>query len=111
MNRYCMGLLAGLLALGGCAQKTPPTGAPVPAAATAREERPDEVIGREVRQRLNAESSADFGSVVAVVSGGEVTLRGSVPSVMAAWRAEAATRAVAGVKQVHNNLFVRARGY
>ena len=111
MERYLSLLLVVLLAVGGCAQKTPPTRQPGAAATLATEARPDEVIGREVRQRLNAENSADFVSVVVVASGGEVTLRGSVPSVMAAWRAEAAARAVAGVKRVRNELFVRAPGY
>ena len=111
MKRYFIPLVAALLAAGGCAQKTPPIRQPETAVAPATGDRPDEVIGREARQRLNAENAADLVSVMLVVNGGEVTLRGSVPSVMAAWRAEAAVRAVAGVRRVRNELFVRAPGY
>ena len=111
MERHIILLVAVLLVAGGCAHKTPPARQPVPAAPSATEDRADETIGRDVRQRLNAENAADFVSVVVVINGGEVTLRGSVPSVMAAWRAEAAARNVAGVKRVRNDLFVRAPGY
>lgn len=99
-------ILVTLLLAVGCAQKTPP-----PAAPPVEESRPDEVLGAEVRRRLNAGAAGEFGGVVVVVTGSEVTLRGSVSSVMAAWRAEAAARSVAGVRVVRNELLVRAQGF
>lgn len=99
-------ILVTLLLAAGCAQKTSP-----PVEPPVEESRPGEALGTEVRRRLNTGDAREFGGVVVVVNGSEVTLRGSVPSVMAAWRAEAAARSVAGVRVVRNELLVRAQGF
>ena len=63
----------------------------------------DEDIGFEIRRRLNADPVAMAG-VIVEVSDGNVLLRGVVPNLAAAWRAEAEARSVAGVKEVTNQI-------
>jgi osmotically-inducible protein OsmY len=73
---------------------------------TTPDAREDERIAREVRQRLNALGPEAVGIAIEI-TGGTVTLRGAVSSVMAAWRVEAAVRAVAGVTGIRNELRAR----
>jgi len=65
----------------------------------------DEEVGFEIRRRLNDDPSETAGIIVEVDEG-KVTLRGTAPNLAAAWRAEAAARAVKGVKQVFNRILV-----
>lgn len=95
----------GLL-LAGCATQPVSTPPPVKLPAATPDAREDERIGREVRRRLSALGPESVGIAIEV-NGGAVTLRGTVPSVMAAWRVEAAARAVAGVTGIRNELRAR----
>jgi osmotically-inducible protein OsmY len=67
--------------------------------------RSDSDIGAEIRRRFDADPIA-MAAVVIVVDGGHVTLRGSVPNLRSAWRAEAVVRAVPGVNNLTNELVV-----
>lgn len=94
----------------GCAQPTPPAAVSAPNRAPISLDgvsRSDESLGAEVRRRLSAEGP-ELSSVVATVRGGVVSLNGSVNSVRAAYRAEAAARAVQGVTTVQNALIVHS---
>ena len=111
--------VASLAALAACAQQKSPTesaGSAAPAfralgqKATVEESRTDEAIGFAVRDRLNAVAPSETAGVIVEVNEGVVTLRGVVPTVPAVWRAEAAARAVKGVKQVANRLVVSGPG-
>ena len=68
------------------------------------EARSDEAIGFDVRHQINLAGPNDLTSVVVIVDGGVVTLRGSTPTRTAAFRAESAARAVKGVKVVINQI-------
>jgi len=65
----------------------------------------NEDIGFEIRRRLN-ENPAETAGIIVEVDEGKVILRGSAPSLAAAWRAQAAARAVKGVKEVLNQIVV-----
>jgi osmotically-inducible protein OsmY len=66
----------------------------------------DEAMGMEIRRRLEIADPALTASVIVEVSQGIVTLRGAVPSVTAAWRAEGVAAAVPGVQEVRNEILV-----
>jgi osmotically-inducible protein OsmY len=105
-------LLLCLAGAVGCATPQPPAdqtlGARPP--LDSDQMRSDESISSEVRRRLSSEGP-ELSSVVAVVKDGIVTLSGTVTSVRAAWRAEAAARAVAGVTHVQNSLSIHSATY
>jgi osmotically-inducible protein OsmY len=67
----------------------------------------DELIGREVRYRLETQCPGDAPNIKIIVSDGVVTLQGVASSQAAAWRAQAAATAVKGVRAVRNELLVR----
>jgi len=95
-------MAVAVVGLAGCATEAPREVDATPAVAPSTG---DEWIGGQVRQRLNSEGP-DVAGVLIAVSDGMVTLRGSVANAMAAMRAEAAARSVAGVKSVRNELIV-----
>ena len=66
--------------------------------------RSDEAIGQDVRRAVNLAGPTDLTSVVVVVDGGVVTLRGSALTRTAAYRAESAAHSVKGVKLVINQI-------
>lgn len=68
----------------------------------------DEAIGREVRRRLVLVDPQMAAAVIVEVSDGVVTLRGTVPNLAAAWKAEAAATSTPGTKVVQNDLIARA---
>ncbi len=70
------------------------------------ESRPDEAIGLDVRHQIALAGANDLAAVVVMIEDGVVTLRGSVTSQTAAYRAESAARVVKGVKAVVNNIRV-----
>jgi osmotically-inducible protein OsmY len=111
-------LASALLALAGCqagpaAPATAGTNKPAMRAlgeTVAPAERPsDETIGAEVRRRLEITDAASATGVIVEVENGVVTLRGTVATVTAAMRAEAAARAVPGVSGVSNRLLTNER--
>jgi len=88
----------------GCAankatQSPNPTGA-----ATAQ---PDEIIGKEVRYRIETQCPGDAAAIRIVVNDGMVTLQGVASSQAVAWRVQAAAAAVPGVKAIRNELLIR----
>ena len=99
------------LTLAGCVRQPPP---PAPAlramgqSVSVEEEHTDEAIGLEIRKRLQTEAPADTAGVIVNISNGVVTLEGSVPTLEAGWRAQAAANAVKGVKRVVSKLIVTA---
>ncbi len=114
MRRGGYGYAAGmtlLLLAGGCAAPNQRTGAPALRAlgqsVKAEESPSDETIGAEIRRRLQSVDPAGTAGVVIEIQDGVVTLRGAVPDIATAWRAEAQARAVPGTKQVINHLLVQ----
>jgi hyperosmotically inducible periplasmic protein len=105
-------LLGGLL-VAGCASPAPDTNSPPPAMramgdeVTAPSQASDEMVGIEIRRRLELADAADTAAVIVEVTDGQVLLRGTAPSLAAGWRAEAAARSVPGVKAVRNQILVR----
>jgi len=103
-------ILASLLLLVACAQpkSKDSTGQPALRAlgekVTVDETRSDESIGFDIRKRIDMAGPSELLGVIIQVEDGLVTLRGSAPNRQAAWRAEAAARAVAGVKNVINEI-------
>ena len=96
------------------AQQAPPAGEPpalraLGAPVAPMEEISDETIGAEIRRRFELMGAAAMVSVVIEVNERVVTLRGVAPDRAAAWRAEAAARSVAGVKEVQNQIIVRSQ--
>ncbi len=71
-----------------------------------KEQPSDESIGAEVRRRLNLADAAGTASVIVEVDGGVVTLRGTANRLTDAWRAEAVTHSVPGVKEVRNQILL-----
>ena len=119
--RYCMHVkrlmtLASLLLLAACTQpkQNAPTGQPalraLGAKVTIDQARSDESIGFEIRKRIDMAGPTDLAGVIIQVDDGQVTLRGSAPNRQAAWRAEAAAHAVAGVKSVANEIHLTTPG-
>ncbi|MCX7885657.1 MAG: BON domain-containing protein [Verrucomicrobiae bacterium] len=98
-------LIGCALLLAGCAAqpKAPAKATPI----APSEERTDEIIGREVRHRLQTVCPAEAPAIRVIVNDGTVTLQGVVPSQTAAWRAQAVATAVPGVKAVRNELWVQ----
>ncbi|MBL8554497.1 MAG: BON domain-containing protein [Phenylobacterium sp.] len=74
-------------------------------------QRSDERISEEVHQRLTDDSWIDASGVNVSVSGGEVTLSGTVESREAKHRAERLVEDLSGVKHVQNNLRIQAGSY
>lgn len=66
--------------------------------------RSDDRIREDVCDRLSADDELDASEITVVVSGGEVTLEGSVPDRRSKHRAEDLSDAVMGVQDVHNRL-------
>lgn len=105
----CIGVVLVFFLLTGCAN---PTDTEKPAMralgqqATARDAISDEAIGVEARRRLELANPSASGGVIIEVSEGVVTLRGHVPTVAEAWRAEGVVRAVPGVREVRNEILV-----
>ena len=108
--RYSLTLIVSL-ALAGCVQQPP---APAPhlramgQSVAIEEEHTDEAIGLEIRKRLQTEAPAETAGVIVNVNDGVVTLEGSVSTLEAGWRAQAAANAVKGVKRVVSKLIVTA---
>jgi len=69
-------------------------------------QRPDERINEEAHERLTDDAWLDASNVSVSVSGGEVTLSGTVESREAKHRAERIVEDVSGVRHVQNNLRV-----
>jgi osmotically-inducible protein OsmY len=88
----------------GCASNK---AAQTPSPEIASSSHPDEVIGREVRFRIETLCPGDAPAMKIIVSDGVVTLQGAASSQAVAWRAQAAATAVRGVKTVRNELLVR----
>ena len=74
-------------------------------------QRSDERINEEVHQRLTDDPWLDATEINCSVSGGEVTLTGTVESREAKHRAERIVEDLSGVKHVQNNLRIQAGGY
>ncbi|WP_337188967.1 BON domain-containing protein [Phenylobacterium sp.] len=74
-------------------------------------QRSDDRIGDEVNQRLTDDAWLDASEVSCSVSGGEVTLSGTVRSREAKHRAERLVEDVSGVKHVQNNLRIDPGSY
>ena len=64
----------------------------------------DETLGFEIRRRLDLVGPRETAGVIVEVDGGVVTLRGVAPTPTAILRAVGAVQAVAGVKQVRNEI-------
>lgn len=73
--------------------------------------RSDERISDDVHQRLADDAWLDASNINVSVSGGEVTLSGTVDSREAKHRAERIVEDLSGVNHVQNNLRVQAGGY
>lgn len=73
--------------------------------------RSDERVSDDVHQRLSDDPWLDASNVNVAVSGGEVTLTGTVDSREAKHRAERIVEDLSGVSHVQNNLRVQAGGY
>ena len=73
--------------------------------------RPDERISDEVHERLTDDTWLDARNVGVSVSGGEVTLSGTVESREAKHRAERLVEEITGVDHVQNNLRVDKGGF
>lgn len=71
--------------------------------------RSDDRIREDVSDRLSDDPYVDASDVEVAVSGGEVTLSGTVDGRTAKRRAEDCAEAVSGVRHVQNNLRVRER--
>jgi osmotically-inducible protein OsmY len=106
-------LLLGVLILGAaCAapQKTDSRTAPAFRAlgeqVIVEPAHSDEVLGLEVRRQITLAGPVDLAAVIIEIEDGVVTLRGAAPNQQAAWRAEGAARAVAGVRDVINQIQV-----
>jgi hypothetical protein len=69
-------------------------------------QRPDERINEEAHERLTDDSWVDASNISVSVSGGEVTLSGTVDSREAKHRAERIVEDISGVSHVQNNLRV-----
>ena len=96
---------------------SPPTAAPMPAAAAVQPTKSDMVrtsreICDDVWERLNQSPFIDASHVTVSVDGSEVTLDGTINSLIAISLAQALAAAVAGVKRVQVRLRVdpAARG-
>lgn len=74
-------------------------------------QRSDERISEEVHQRLTDDPWLDASEVSCSVSGGEVTLSGTVESREAKHRAERIVEDLSGVKHVQNNLRIQSGNY
>jgi BON domain len=72
--------------------------------------RSDDRIREDVNDRLTDDWSLDASDIEVSVSGGEVTLSGTVNSRMDKRRAEDIAESVSGVRNVQNNLRVRQQG-
>lgn len=109
------GCLLLLVFLAGCAQSKTPQSGSTPAframgqSIEAGETHSDEAIGLEIRHRLAAEIPAESAGVIIEISDGIVTLRGFAPTQAAAWRVTAVVHSVKGVKQVGDQLILKAR--
>jgi osmotically-inducible protein OsmY len=73
--------------------------------------RPDERISDEVHERLTDDTWLDASNISVSVSGGEVTLSGTVENREAKHRAERIVEDLAGVNHVQNNLRVAKSGF
>jgi osmotically-inducible protein OsmY len=73
--------------------------------------RSDERISDDVHQRLSDDAWLDASNVNVAVSGGEVTLSGTVDSREAKHRAERIVEDLSGVSHVQNNLRIQAGSY
>jgi osmotically-inducible protein OsmY len=73
-------------------------------------QRSDDRIREDVCERFSQHGMLDATDVDVTVVGGEVTLRGSVPSRWAKREAEDLTESVSGVRDVHNELRVSQPG-
>ncbi len=73
-------------------------------------QRSDERIREDICERLSEHGTLDASDVDVVVTAGEVTLRGSVPSRWAKREAEDVIESVSGVRDVHNELRVSQPG-
>lgn len=73
--------------------------------------RSDERISEEVHQRLTDDSWIDASGINVSVSGGEVTLSGTVESREAKHRAERVVEDLSGVAHVQNNLRIQPGNY
>ena len=110
-----LGWILGLVTALGCAATDQSATNQKPAMralgqeATVQSGGSDETIGREIRRRLELTDPAATAGVIVEVSEANVTLRGVTPSLAAAWQAEAAARATAGVKQVANEIVVHQK--
>ncbi len=107
------GCVAGALLVlsAGCAGPTQQPAKPAMRAlgqsAQVAESPSDETIGTEIRRRMQFADPAGTAGVIVEVSDAVVTLRGVVPDLPTAWRAEAQARAVPGTKRVINRLLVQ----
>ncbi|RAK61891.1 hypothetical protein DJ021_18085 [Phenylobacterium hankyongense] len=68
--------------------------------------RPDERINEEAHERLTDDSWLDATNITITVSGGEITLSGTVENREAKHRAERVVEDISGVNHVQNNLRV-----
>lgn len=66
--------------------------------------RSDDRIREDVCDRLSADDELDASEITVTVSGGEVTLEGTVPDRRSKHRAEDLSDAISGVADVHNRL-------
>lgn len=101
--RFILLAICTMLAAGCGANKASQSASPSSTAAG----HPDEVIGREVRYRLETQCPGDAPAIKIIVNDGVVTLQGVAASQAVAWRAQAAATAVPGVKTVRNELLIR----
>jgi osmotically-inducible protein OsmY len=69
--------------------------------------RSDERIKEDVCERLTQHGQLDAGDIEVDVSGGEVTLKGSVDSRQAKRMAEDSIESISGIKDVHNQLRIK----
>jgi len=75
----------------------------------AGEKMTDDKIYDAVRLKLVSDPDVKGGALEVVVTDGEVTLRGAVPSEHGRQKAEHLTKKVKGVKKVHNELVVKVQ--
>jgi osmotically-inducible protein OsmY len=69
--------------------------------------RSDDRIREDICDQLSQQSQLDPGEIEVSVSGGEVTLSGSVPERYMKWQAEQVIDNVSGVNEIHNQLRVQ----
>ncbi|WP_296663621.1 BON domain-containing protein [Paraburkholderia sp.] len=112
-------LLAAAIGTPGAHAQPQPQGdsgmtASVPAATPAQTRRAtrkaDRLLAKQVRRALVRVKGLDSSRIVVIARGGDVTLGGSVPEAEQTGVAHAAAAGVSGVRNVTDNLSVKAPG-